>query len=120
MRVTARSIGVWAVSVLLGLFCVFVGVMKFGDARTWDRAFAHWGYPLWFRPVVGLAEVAAGLLIFVPRVAAHGALLMAVVMVGALGTHIVHGETKRLLAPLVFLGLSAVVFMARRQRSARA
>jgi len=113
-RKLARSIGVWLVTLWLAAMCLTVGTIKFTQAASWDRAFTHWGYATWFRPVVGAAEVAAGVLILAPPVAAYGALTMGVMMMGALGTHLAHGEFNRIPAPLVLLVSSSIVLLARR------
>jgi putative oxidoreductase len=113
-RKLARTIGVWLVTLWLASLCLIVGTIKFTQADNWDRSFNRWGYPTWFRPVVGVAEVAAGVLVLAPPVAAYGALTMGVLMVGALGTHIVHGELNRIPPPLLLLVLSSIVLYVRR------
>jgi hypothetical protein len=122
-RKLARTIGVWLVTLWLASLCLIVGTIKFTQADNWDRSFNRWGYATWFRPIVGVAELAAGVLVLAPPVAAYGALTMGVVMVGALGTHIVHGELNRIVPPLLPLVLSAIVLYVRRpwwlQRSVR-
>jgi uncharacterized membrane protein YphA (DoxX/SURF4 family) len=115
-RKLARTIGVWLVTLWLASMCLIVGTIKFTQADNWDRSFNRWGYATWFRPIVGVAELAAGVLVLAPPVAAYGALTMGVVMVGALGTHIVHGELNRIVPPLLPLMLSAIVFYVRRPR----
>jgi uncharacterized membrane protein YphA (DoxX/SURF4 family) len=110
----ARVVGTWLVTLLLAGMSILAGSIKFTQARSWDRAFAHWGYPTWFRPIVGVAEVAAGILVLAPPVAAYGAATMAVVMIGAAGTHLLHGEINRVPSPLVPLVLSLIVLWLRR------
>jgi uncharacterized membrane protein YphA (DoxX/SURF4 family) len=114
MAPIARVVGTWLVTLLLAGMSILVGSLKFTQAASWDRAFAHWGYPTWFRPVVGVAEVASGVLVLAPPVAAIGAATMAVVMTGAMGTHLVHGETNRVPPPLVLLILSLIIVWLRR------
>jgi putative oxidoreductase len=114
MRSIARIAGVWIVTLAVAGLSILVGSIKFTQARGWDRAFAHWGYAPWARPVVGVAEIAAGVLMLAPPAAAYGATLMAVVMTGAIGTHVVHHEYGRLVPPLILLTLSAIVLLIRR------
>lgn len=63
------------------------GLDKFDSTSGWSRAFAHWGYPAWFRVLIGVLEVAAALLLLWPRTAVHGAAIIIVVMLGGVGTH---------------------------------
>ena len=110
--------GTWSLQVLLGVLFVVLGVAKFGDP-SWARKFAGWGYPDGFYMVVGVLEIAGGLMVLAPRVASYGALTIATVMVGAALTHLTHGETRRLIGPLIFLALAAAVGWLRRASAAR-
>ena len=110
--------GMWSLQVLLGVLFVVLGVAKFNDP-SWARKFAGWGYPDGFYMVVGVLEIAGGLMVLVPRVASYGALTIATVMVGAALTHLTHGETRRLIGPLIFLALAAAVGWLRRASAAR-
>ena len=110
--------GTWSLQVLLGVLFVVLGVAKFGDP-SWARKFAGWGYPDGFYMVAGVLEIAGGLMVLVPRGASYGALTIATVMVGAALTHLTHGETRRLIGPLIFLALAAAVGWLRRASAAR-
>ena len=110
----ARVLGIWAVTLLLALISVLAGSVKFSQAAAWDRMFARWGYPGWFRPIVGAAEVVSGVLVLAPPIAAYGAATMAITMTGAVVTHLVHGEMQRLPSPSIPLALSLIVFAVRR------
>ena len=110
----ARIAGVWLVTILLAGMSLMAGSFKFTQSATWDRMFTRWGYATWFRPIVGVTEVAAGLLVLAPPVAAYGAMTMGVTMVGAVATHVVHGEMQRVPSPLILLVLSLIVLAARR------
>ena len=110
------EIMIWIVTLLVALVCLRSGLMKMPGVpgvEFWIRDFARWGYPEWFRIVVGIAELASFLLLLVPRFAGFGALIFAVVMLGAIFTHATHGEFGRLPFNLFLLALSAVVIFAR-------
>jgi uncharacterized membrane protein YphA (DoxX/SURF4 family) len=80
----------------------------------WVRDFHRWGYPDWFRMVIGIAELTSLALLLVPRFASYGASLFAAVMLGAIFTHYTHNETSRLPFNLLLLALSLVIAFARR------
>ena len=86
-----KTVVLWILVVLLAASFVPTGIGKFTDPG-WSQQFAAWGYPAWFRPVVGIVEIAAAVLLLVPRIATPAAGTLVVVMTGALLTHLVHGN----------------------------
>src|SRR2546423_10299002 len=108
----AKEIAIWLVTLLVALVCLRSGLMKIGvmpGVESWIRDFARWGYPDWFRIVVGLAELLSLALLLIPRLAAYGAALFSVVMLGAIFTHATHAETTRLPFNLILLALSITI-----------
>jgi uncharacterized membrane protein YphA (DoxX/SURF4 family) len=84
----AREVLLWLLAGLLILVFARAGWAKFDAASGWARAFAHWGYPVSFRVLIGVLEVGAALLLLWPRTAAYGAATIIVVMLGGMGTHV--------------------------------
>lgn len=84
----ARVVVSWLLQVVVGVAFVPIGLAKFNDPM-WVRGFEHWGYPPAFRILIGLIETTAGVMLLVPRLTSYAALLLAAVMVGAIGTHAV-------------------------------
>jgi putative oxidoreductase len=120
-RQIAKEVVLWIVTLLLALVCLRSGLMKMpgmSGEQFWIRDFLRWGYPDWFRIVVGVVEIASFLLLLVPRVASFGAALFAVVMLGAIFTHATHGETGRLPFNFLLLALSLAVAFMRFRRPA--
>jgi uncharacterized membrane protein YphA (DoxX/SURF4 family) len=113
MRIVG-NIAVWTLQILTGLLFVLVGLMKFQDP-SWARNFARWGYPDGFHLVIGVVEAAGGAALLVPRFTAYAALLLVVVMAGAAGTHLLHGEPQRVPVPLVYMLVVALVGWLRRK-----
>ncbi len=113
----AKEVTLWILTLLLALVCLRSGLMKMpgvpGEA-FWARDFARWGYPGWFKLVVGIVELGSFALLLVPRVASYGAAAFAVVMVGAIFTHGTHNESVRLPFNFFLLALSMVILFARR------
>ena len=81
------TVASWALALLLGALFVLAGSGKFFDFGRNARAFANWGYASWFVIVIGGLETLGGVLVFVPRLASYGAMVIAVVMMGAAYTH---------------------------------
>lgn len=103
-----RRIAIWVMAILLGLFFVLVGWSKVVGASgtTWAIRLSNWGYPAGSRYVIGGVEILAGLGLLVPSLRRAAAITLMLVMAGAFGTHLIHGEFVRVLPPLLFAGLS--------------
>lgn len=113
----AKEIVFWIIALLLALICLRSGLMKMPGVpgeEFWIRDFQRWGYPDWFRIVIGIAELLSFVLILVPRLAGYGASIFATVMLGAIFTHLTHGETGRLPFNFLILAFSIIIIFARR------
>ena len=109
-----RNIALGVVSYLLAFAFLGAGVSKLAGMEMHVDQFAGWGYPAFFLYVVGAIEVTAAVLIAIPRTRFWGAIDLVVVMVGAIGTHIMAGEIPLLLAPMLLLALASIVAAATR------
>ena len=115
----AKEIVLWMLTLMLVVVCIRSGLLKLAGNVFWVRDFHRWGYADWFRIVVGLAELASAALLLIPRMASYGAALFAVVMLGAIYTHLTHNESGRLPFNLFLLALSLVIVVARARRNSR-
>ena len=96
-----KKIGYWILAAMIGASFVFSGLHKLSGAQLAIDNFVKWGYPDWFRIVIGIFELICGLMIFFPRAAKFGSLLLCVEMIGALITHIKVGEYQFILVPTI-------------------
>ena len=111
------EVGLWVITLFLALVCLRSGLMKMPGipgVQFWISDFARWGYPQWFRVIVGGAELISFALLLLPRLAAYGASLFGTVMMGALFTHITHSEQSRLPFILLLIALSGIILVVRR------
>ena len=118
------AIAVWIIQGLLGLLFVITGSFKFFQSR--EKVIASGG--TWaedFNPgiikVIAGAELVSGLLVIVPRLLGHGdyftftgAACIALIMTGAIYTHIRRKEFKHAAINLVFLLMAVFVAYASR------
>ena len=112
----AKEILLWLIALFLALVCLRSGLMKMPGVpgvEFWTRDFARWGYPDWFRMVVGVFELISFALLLVPRVAGYGAMIFSLIMLGAIFTHATHGESVRLPFNFLLLVLSVITVFAR-------
>lgn len=82
----------WLLSAQLAFVFIKSGLPKFEDTSGWAQAFSNWGFPVWFRIFIGVIEVVSGLLILYPKTALYATGALVLVMLGAMGTHVYHGD----------------------------
>jgi len=110
----ALEVLLWALTGLLVWVFARAGWDKFVPSSGWARAFTFWGYPVWFRMLIGGLEIAAAMLLLWPRIAAYGAAIIIVVMLGGMGTHVfVEHRPSRVTSELGQLAFSSVVLAGR-------
>jgi uncharacterized membrane protein YphA (DoxX/SURF4 family) len=114
MRV-AKEVALWVICLFLVYVFLKAGGQKFSDTSGWARAFRFWGFPTWFRILVGGVELGAALLLLHPRTASLGASMFVVVMLGGMGTHIATGRPKQVTSEVFPLTLATVVLVGRRK-----
>ena len=97
------------------LMWVFVqqGSAKFSDTSGWAKAFAVWHFPVWFRVLIGCMEITGAILLVTRRTAPLGAAMIAVVMLGAMGTHISRGHPGQVTSEVVPLTMALIVGIGR-------
>jgi len=105
-----RKVAVWTVTIFVATLMLLTGSSKLAQPAFWQQQFVDgWGLPAWLATITGLAEMAGALLMLMPRRAVYGGAIVALVMIGATGTHIVAGELERLPITLTIGTLAAFV-----------
>jgi len=111
----AKAIGTWVPTLLLAAIFIPQGLGKFSATSGWIRAFEHWGYPDWFRYAIGVIELLGGLLLLWSRSAPVGAMLIVMVMAGAMWTHVwIDHRPKDVFHEAVPMTLALIVLTIRR------
>jgi len=100
-----RRVTVYILGLLVGLVFVSQGLMKFDPNGFWTAAFERWGYPVWFRYLIGGLETVGGALLFVPRTATYGAGMLIPVMLGAFVTLLNDGRIGDVISVVVYVML---------------
>ena len=101
-----RAFVAWVLSVLLALTFFSMGVEKLMDEPMMAGLLRLFGYPPWSMVLVGLIEIAGAVLVLVPRVAHVGAFLLGCIMVGALYSHLTHGQAYLVAGPALLLAMA--------------
>jgi uncharacterized membrane protein YphA (DoxX/SURF4 family) len=109
----AKRLTLWIVSIVVAAMFIMAGGTKLAGLPMHVEHFQKWGYPDWFRILIGIAEVAGGAGLLIPRLASFATVGLTVIMVGAVYTHLAHDEASQVVAPGVFLLVVGVIAYAR-------
>jgi uncharacterized membrane protein YphA (DoxX/SURF4 family) len=109
------NIAAIVIQVVLGLGFLVFGASKFGSKQMVDE-FQRYGMPQWFRVITGLLEIGGAVLIVAgiwsDKLAAIGGLLLAVIMAGAIITHLrVKDPVSKAGMPIILMVLSLIVLI---------
>lgn len=85
-----KTVSIYAAQILLGVIAIAAGYAKLGGSGLMVQQFQALGLGTGFLMVAGCAEILAGFCLLLPRGGILGAVLLACVMVGALGVTIGH------------------------------
>jgi uncharacterized membrane protein YphA (DoxX/SURF4 family) len=99
---------IWIIGLWFAYRLIRMGVPKLIQGGMWTNAFERWGYPAWFRVFIGVLEIIGGLLLLVPRVRHFGAMILFVIMIGALITRIINGTS---LDDALSITFNAIIFL---------
>jgi len=113
---------VWTVTILLATIFVSVGLSKLAgpSALRWGERFAYWRYPVASQYVIGALEILAGVGLLIPKLRRSAAATLIAMMIGAMCTHLVNAEYRRLIPPLVLAALALVLMFDRPRTKSRA
>jgi putative oxidoreductase len=106
-------IALWVVSALLAVMFLFSGGMKLMHPDQVKPMFVKYGYAAWFATFIGVCEALGGLGLLISQLAALAAGGLAIIMAGAVYTHVSHQEYQHGMIPLVLMVLLIGVCWAR-------
>ena len=106
----SSSAAVWITTFILAAVFVLSGATKFISSEA-PNAFKNWGYPDWFRILIGVLEIAAGVLLLFPKTASIAAITLACIMLGATATHLRNDTLMMAVFPaLFFVSLTSLAY----------
>lgn len=89
---------------LIAIVFLLSGSAKLAGLDFEVVAFERWGYPSWFMYLTGAAETAGGVALLLNQLTKLAAPALALLMIGAISTHIRHQEWPMLMVALVIFG----------------
>lgn len=114
----ARERMIWALQMITAATFFFAAFGKFSSSPAMVELFQKIGFGQWFRYFAAIVETVGGILLLIPGFAASGALLLVVVMLGAVVTQVakIGGNPAHAAGHLV---LAALVLWLRREQIPR-
>ncbi len=104
----------WSIRVVIAIVFILAGGPKILKDPNWVQNFQEWGYPDWFRMLVGWVEILGALALVNNRTVSGASAGLAMVMFGATVTRFVNGDWQWALPPLAISILLIIVAMAYR------
>jgi len=111
-----KGIALWVPTVLMAMLFVMQGIFKLQPNSPWPQMFKNWGFPAGSVLIVGAIELLAGIALLVPRIAAYAAATLALVMLGAAATHLLHAEWLQFSFTLALSGIFTALARVRMPR----
>lgn len=91
------------------------GLRKLFGAESIVTDFMSWGYGIVFMRFIGALELIGAAALLIPRTRLYAIPSLGVVMLGAIGTHLMHAEYFPALLPVTMMILLGIVFMMSRK-----
>ena len=110
------NVVLWVLQVAAAGMFLMVGFLKLSGNAQLVGLFEAIGLGQWFRYLTGSLEVLGAVLLLIPRLSGLGALMLAVVMTGAVITHLLIVGGSPLMA-IILLVVTGVIAWGRRQRT---
>ena len=107
----------WVLAGFIAIGFFFAGITKLLGAEMQIQNLESWGYPLWFRFPIGLAEIVFAVTILIPKyrnLTIYGTFIWTVV---AVITHLQAGQAAMIGAPIMFSVLAGVILLLQREKT---
>jgi uncharacterized membrane protein YphA (DoxX/SURF4 family) len=114
----ARNVALWVLQILTAAAFLMAGFAKLSGQPEMVETFEKIGFGQWFRYVTAGIEIAAAVLLLIPRLTPAGAALLLCTMIGAVVAHLTALGGSPL--PAIVLGCFAAIILWGRFGTVRA
>jgi putative oxidoreductase len=104
-----KTIVFWVLLLAFVLPTYYFGYTKLVAKKDKVESFVRWGYSILFMKLLGLVEIIAGTLLFFPATRYIGMAVIAVILVGAVFTHLKDKEQRKEVMAPVFVGIHLLI-----------
>lgn len=109
-----RHITTWVITAFIALAFVGAGFAKVSGHIMMVQSFESFGLPDWFRITIGSIELLGGVLLLIPALTGTAAFGLSVIMLGAVGCHVMFTPISQAIPAIVFFLLLAYVYLTRK------
>ncbi len=99
----------WVLLLAFVLPTYYFGYTKLMVQKDKMESFTHWGYSIWFMKLLGLVEIIAGTCLLFSPTRYVGIALLAIILVGAVVTHIRYKDPRKDMLTPIFVGAHLLV-----------
>lgn len=103
----------WIGLAVIALIFFQAAVLKLMGAQVMIEVFNKLGYPAWFRIVIGILEISGAIALLIRSSARYGAILLALIMIGAMISSFVKGASGEAIVPVIMLFLLVWIAVVR-------
>ena len=107
----------WIGLALIALIFIQAAALKLIGVQAMVEVFNKLGYPIWFRIVIGILEIAGAIALLIRSSSRYGAILLALIMIGAMISSLVNGAAGDAIMPVIMLFLLVWVAVVRKPGS---
>ncbi|MDO3645168.1 DoxX family protein [Mucilaginibacter sp. L3T2-6] len=100
-----KTIILWVLIIAYIIPGFLFGFKKLSGNAEATGHFKRWGYPLWTMHLLGFIEIACGVLLLFAQTRMYGIIAYAIILAGALYTHIKARDPKNIRMKPVFVGM---------------
>ncbi|SHM96849.1 DoxX family protein [Mucilaginibacter sp. OK098] len=100
-----KTIIFWVLIIAYAIPGFIFGFKKLSGQKVSIEHFKRWGYPLWFMHFLGFIEIACGLLLLFNATRMYGIVIYAILIIGAIYTHLKNNDPRKYVMTPVYVGL---------------
>ncbi|MGG3471496.1 DoxX family protein [Neobacillus pocheonensis] len=103
----------WIGLAVIALIFIQAAVLKLMGVQAMIEVFNKLGYPAWFRIVIGILEISGAIALLIRSSSRYGAILLALIMIGAMISSLVKGASGEAIVPVIMLFLLVWIAVVR-------
>ena len=100
----------WAVRILTAFGFLGASLGKLTNNSEVIKMFEDWGFPEGFHFIIGIFELLLAILLVIPKTLKIAIIGLALIMVGAVITHLLNDPVIQLIRPFIFLVLLSIIY----------
>jgi uncharacterized membrane protein YphA (DoxX/SURF4 family) len=118
MTLKTKNIIIWIIAVVVAAIFIYVGIAKLAGSESMVRKLEGWGFPLWTRFPIGIAEIGLGIPLLIPKARKVTVYLILIWGILAVITYFQAGQFIQALLPVLLALLAGVILPLSKQKQA--